>query len=313
MEPIRPVAVEAFACRVPIETPLRTSFGTMYDRPAVFVRVLDADGAEGWGEAWCNWPTVGAEHRARLVVDVVGPYFTGRSFDGPAAAYDAVARALEVLVIQTAETGPIAQALAGIDIALHDLAARKAGVPLYRMLQHGRRGEVESVPAYASGLNPDNPEQLALARHADGHRAFKLKIGFARDQDVRNLEVLRKELGRRRDLDGRREPALRPRRRDRDGARPRAVPPRLVRGADPRRRAARGVARAGGREPGAPRRRREPPGRGVRRRDRVRNPRLHPAGCRQVGRRHGETCGWRGRRSRAASPIARTGSRAGSA
>jgi L-alanine-DL-glutamate epimerase-like enolase superfamily enzyme len=187
------VAVEAFAYRVPIETPLRTSFGIMHDRPAVFVRVVDEDGAEGWGEAWCNWPTVGAEHRARLVADVVAPRIVECRFDGPAAAFDEVQRALEVLVIQTAEVGPIAQALAGIDIALWDLAARKAGRALYQVLSDGRN--VAAVPAYASGLNPDQPERLAAERLKDGHRAFKLKIGFSREQDLRNLAALREALG----------------------------------------------------------------------------------------------------------------------
>jgi D-galactarolactone cycloisomerase len=195
MTPIRPAAVEAFAYRVPIETPLRTSFGIMHDRPAVFVRVVDADGTEGWGEAWCNWPTVAAEHRARLVADVIGPRVVGRAFAGPAEAFDELQRALEVLVIQTAEVGPIAQALAGIDIALWDLASRKAGLPLYGALRDGLDAAVEAVPAYASGLNPDNPERLAAERLRDGHRAFKLKIGFSREQDLHNLAALREALG----------------------------------------------------------------------------------------------------------------------
>ena len=38
--------------------------------------------------------------------------------------------ATEVLALQCAEPGPFAQAIAGIDTALHDLVARRAGVPL---------------------------------------------------------------------------------------------------------------------------------------------------------------------------------------
>lgn len=195
MVPIRLVRVEAFAYRVPVSTALKTSFGIMHDRPAVFVRAVDADGTEGWGEAWCNWPTVAAEHRARLVSGVVGPLAVGRTFHGPADAFDALDRMLEVLVIQTAEVGPIAQALAGLDIALWDLAARKAGVPLYRALSRDQTQSVGSAPAYASGLNPEAPESLAAACRADGHTAFKLKIGFSRRQDIRNLAALREALG----------------------------------------------------------------------------------------------------------------------
>ena len=37
--PIRLARVAAFVFRCPIATPVRTSFGTMHDRPAVYVRV----------------------------------------------------------------------------------------------------------------------------------------------------------------------------------------------------------------------------------------------------------------------------------
>ena len=183
--------VEAFAFRVPITAPIKVAFGTFRDRPAVYVRVTDGDGVEGWGEAWCNWPSVGAEHRARLVADF-GERIVGRDFAEPGDVFRALDAELDVLVLQTAEVGPIAQALAGIDIAVWDLFARKQGVPLHRLL---RDEPVASVPVYATGINPDGPEHFALARQAEGHRAFKLKIGFGEAQDHRNVRALREALG----------------------------------------------------------------------------------------------------------------------
>ena len=49
MTPITIVSIEAFAYRVPIQTPIKVAFGTFRDRPFVLVRVVDSDGAEGWG------------------------------------------------------------------------------------------------------------------------------------------------------------------------------------------------------------------------------------------------------------------------
>jgi L-alanine-DL-glutamate epimerase-like enolase superfamily enzyme len=189
---IAPVIIEASAYRVPVETPVRTSFGVMRDRPAVIVRAVDADGVEGWGEAWCNFPTVGAEHRARLIAETVAPLVISRRWADPPEAFAAVSRPLEVLAIQSGEPGPIAQAIAGVDLALWDLWARKRGLPLYRALGGA---EADSVGAYASGLNPDHPEVLAQRRAGEGHRAFKLKIGFGRSLDMRNLEAMRATLG----------------------------------------------------------------------------------------------------------------------
>jgi L-alanine-DL-glutamate epimerase-like enolase superfamily enzyme len=54
---------------------------------------------------------------------------------------------------------------------------------------------VDRVAVYASGLNPDQPEKLAAARHAEGHRFFKLKVGFGRERDLANLVALRETLG----------------------------------------------------------------------------------------------------------------------
>ena len=56
-------------------------------------------------------------------------------------------------------------------------------------------GVVDSVPVYATGINPDEPERFALARRAEGHRAFKLKIGFGEALDMRNVRALRDALG----------------------------------------------------------------------------------------------------------------------
>src|SRR5688500_791247 len=126
------VALEAHVYRAPVETPVQTSFGIMRDRPAVLVRAVADDGTEGWGEVWCNFPAVGAEHRARLVEHSVAPLLVGREHASPGEAHRAVAGALEILAIQSGELGPIAQVVAGVDIALWDLAARRAGVPVYR-------------------------------------------------------------------------------------------------------------------------------------------------------------------------------------
>jgi L-alanine-DL-glutamate epimerase-like enolase superfamily enzyme len=189
--PVQPVSVETLLFRYPVQTPVRTSFGVMHDRPALFVRISDADGTKGWGEVWCNFPTVGAEHRARLIESAIAPRIINKQFESPSAAFDEMAEAMAVLAIQTGEHGPLAQCIAGIDIALWDLSARKFGQPLWRMLG----GASPIIPVYASGLNPDQPEILASERQRDGHRSFKLKVGFGADRDVANLRTLRSALG----------------------------------------------------------------------------------------------------------------------
>jgi D-galactarolactone cycloisomerase len=190
-EPLRIRALAARVFRCPLQVPVVTSFGVMHERPMTLVRVEDVDGVVGWGEIWCNFPSVGAEHRARIVASVLAPLAVGRSFAKPPDAFDFLTARTAVLALQAAEPGPIAQAIAGVDIALWDLAAKRAGEPLWRMLG----GSSPAVRVYASGLNPDAPVALAQAQRSRGHCAFKLKIGFGRERDLENLRALRAALG----------------------------------------------------------------------------------------------------------------------
>ena len=183
--------VEAFTYRAPIATPVRTSFGEMHDRPAVFVRVTDKHGAVGWGEVWCNFPACGAEHRARLVETVMRPLLVGKRFAGPEDAYTLLTQRTAVLAVQSGEPGPIAQAIAGLDLALWDLCARRANQPLWRYLG----GKNDKVTVYASGINPEQPQDTVAACKAQGHTAFKLKIGFGQDRDLANLKAIRQQFG----------------------------------------------------------------------------------------------------------------------
>lgn len=181
---------EALVFRVPIDQPVTTSFGVMHSRPAVVVRVEDVDGGVGWGEIWCNFPAVGAAHRARLFQSVVVPVLLERAWASPEEMFATLTGRLHVLALQTGEEGPIAQVIAGADVALWDLVGRRAGQPLWRML-----GGQPQIAVYASGLNPDGPERLAARKREEGYRAFKLKVGFGRERDLENLQALRTELG----------------------------------------------------------------------------------------------------------------------
>lgn len=195
--PLTIARLDAFVLRWPVKVPVLTSFGTMHDRPAVLVRVEDADGAHGWGEAWCNFPSCGAEHRARLIETVLAPLIVGRAFASPDAAWKELTRRTAVLAIQSGEPGPMAQAIAGVDIALHDLAARRAGSPLWRHLAGANATEstVRSVPVYASGINPERPAEVVDKLRRAGHMAFKLKVGFDAARDVENLAAVRVAAG----------------------------------------------------------------------------------------------------------------------
>ena len=181
-----------FVMRVSCPVPVQTSFGTMYDRPGVFVELKDGEGNKGLGEIWCNFPACGAEHRARLLETAVFSALIRVSFDTPAQCFSALTKQFARLAIQSGEPGPIAQCIAGVDVALWDMVARRVGVPLFRLLG----GTNAYIPAYASGINPANAVKTVERCRAEGHRAFKLKIGFDRAGDLANIAQITAALER---------------------------------------------------------------------------------------------------------------------
>lgn len=184
-------SLDFIALAVPAEPPPVTSFGLMLRRSALLVRARDTDGAHGWGEIWCNFPLRAMAARKALAEDVFAPVALGAEFEGPAQAHEFLAKRTHVLSLQTGEPGTFAQTLAGIDQALWDLAARKAGQPLWKFLG----GTAGSVATYASGLGPEGADAQAAAKRAEGYDAFKLKIGFALERDRANLASLREGAG----------------------------------------------------------------------------------------------------------------------
>jgi L-alanine-DL-glutamate epimerase-like enolase superfamily enzyme len=139
---------------------------------SLLVRVDTEDGLVGWGEAF----GFGSIATARTAVDtLVGPLAVGRSFEDPAVLYEDIARTLH----HYGRGGPARFALAGLDIALWDLAGKKIGRSTSTLFgavfSEGRVRD--SVDAYASLPKYGDPDKVR--RHVQialdqGFRAVKV-------------------------------------------------------------------------------------------------------------------------------------------
>jgi len=170
--------------RSPIDTPVHTAFGTMLDRPALFLLLHDTRGNTGIGEVWCNFPSCGAEHRQQLLDTTILQALVGHEFSDPVQCFNQLQQRFQHLAVQTGEPGPIAQCIAGIDIALWDLIAKRMQLPLHKLLGSNKA----TINAYASGINPTGAYDSFIKCRDGGYNAFKLKIGFGDDIDYPNLE-----------------------------------------------------------------------------------------------------------------------------
>jgi D-galactarolactone cycloisomerase len=189
---VRIARIEAFLFRAEVNEPVKTSFGSIPRRSVLLLRVEDGDGAHGWGEVWCNFPPYSADNKMRLLETVICPAALAGTYLDASDAWHKLTARTHRWAIQGAEPGPFAACLGGINLALWDLAARRAGKPL-RSLLAGRETR-DSVPAYASGLNPDTAADTVARCREAGFRAFKVKVGFGTETDTRVVSSIARDL-----------------------------------------------------------------------------------------------------------------------
>ena len=172
--------IETYAYRAAVTEPVNAMLGGAPARTALLVRVEDADGASGWGEIWANFPPRGVESKSYLMETSVAPFALGVAFERPADLWQHLTARTRRLALQSSEPGPFAACIAGLDQAVWDMTARKAGVPIWRAL--GRKDRPASVPAYASGIKPIGADERIDGYRALGFQAFKvMQINRARD------------------------------------------------------------------------------------------------------------------------------------
>lgn len=155
----------------------------------VATHVVRSDGAEGWGFSWT--PQIGATAVHALLSDDIAHAAIGRSAE-PGEAWQGLWEHLH----EAGGGGITTIALAGLDLALWDAAARTREMPVSSLI--GRRRD--RVRAYGSGVNLHYTQDELLAqvqRWIDtGFTAVKIKVGKPDiAEDVDRVGAVRELLG----------------------------------------------------------------------------------------------------------------------
>ncbi|MFJ6196465.1 mandelate racemase/muconate lactonizing enzyme family protein [Micromonospora sp. NPDC092111] len=178
-------AVRTHRLSAPLHTPFVTALRRTTTVETLVVEVTDTDGRSGFGEAPQVWQVTGASVAGAeaCVRDVLAPAVTGRDAD------DLVARCAEV----SAAVAGNEAARAALDVALHDLAARRLGVPLVRLLG----GVTLRVPTDVTLAAGEGAELAAAARqrHGEGFDVLKLKVGTDATGDLDRVRAVRAAVG----------------------------------------------------------------------------------------------------------------------
>ncbi|HJP92816.1 MAG TPA: o-succinylbenzoate synthase, partial [Pyrinomonadaceae bacterium] len=176
-------SIELREIRLPLVHFFETSFGRTTERRIILARLLDNDGAEGWGECtageepfysdeWTEtaWPTL---H------EFLAPMVVGQQIE-------TAARALSLMKAVRGHR----MAKAAIETACWDLEAKKAGVPLWKHLG-GTRSEIASGVSIGIQDTPDALLEKISKEVAAGYQRIKIKI--KPDWDLKIIKRVRKE------------------------------------------------------------------------------------------------------------------------
>jgi L-alanine-DL-glutamate epimerase-like enolase superfamily enzyme len=138
----------------------------------VRVTVTDDDGATGWGEA------APSRHYGETADTVVAAL----------PAYAAVLEGADAWSLEALENGMAkamrfnASARSAVSAALHDLAAKRLGVPLYRMW--GLDPAASPPTSFTIGIAPNEETLRARVREAAPYPILKIKLGSSWDERI---------------------------------------------------------------------------------------------------------------------------------
>ena len=184
MPELRISGVDLFQAKIPMVAPFRIALGVISEADYLFVRINTDGGVSGWGETTPISQVTGdtqainaaaAKDLARLILGKDPLDIEGRVTEmGRFMVFNSSVRA-------------------AFDIALHDVAGKVAGLPLYALLGGGKRMLETDVT-----IGIDDPEKMAeqaLKLKRSGVPAIKVKLGTTAADDVRRIETIRKAIG----------------------------------------------------------------------------------------------------------------------
>lgn len=176
---------ELFPLRIPLSVPFVTSLGALREVESVVLRATTDDGVIGWGECNPFWSINGETQETCLAV---GKHVAKALLGHHPADIEGAHRIVDRLIFGNNSIK------SAFDIALHDMAAQAAGVPLYRLL--GGNDNRELITDYTVSLG--SPEKMAEDAHAIMHKGFtviKVKLGGEAIEDIDRVRAIREAIG----------------------------------------------------------------------------------------------------------------------
>jgi len=164
-------------------------------RTAHLVEIETDEGIMGWGE--CFGPGNIALTNKYIVEKVIQPLIIGEDPINKEYIWHKVYNLLR----DSGQKGMPIQALSGIDIALWDILAKKAKLPLYQLLG-GKTNNKIPVYGYGMMLQKKSVEELCELFKKEANqikeknfKAMKMKVGLGPKEDLKLVSAVREAIG----------------------------------------------------------------------------------------------------------------------
>lgn len=148
---------------------------------SVLVRVVTDDGAEGYGDSWLQ--QTDPHVLAAGIQYALEPLLVGEDGSNVLRLADRMWRAVR--------NHGLHPAISAVDIALWDLAGRRHGTSVSRLLGTGYRDRIEAYATMPWPLTPEDQADLIDKVLAGGFRGVKVGVGHGVEADRNRIRKLR--------------------------------------------------------------------------------------------------------------------------
>lgn len=177
--------IELHKISVPLKEPFVISLGPVYNADNVVVIISTSNGIIGWGEC-CPFMSINGESADTAII--VGGYFKSLWMGKNALEIEQRLNELDALIYANNSIK------SAFDVALYDIAAQHAGVPLYQFLG-GKKNKTIFTDYTVSVGSPEKMAGDAVKIKEQGFPVIKVKIGKNGKEDIKRIKAIREAVG----------------------------------------------------------------------------------------------------------------------
>ena len=178
-------SVEIYKLFIPLKQPFVISLGPINEVQNVVVIIRTKDGCAGYGE--CS-PYMSINGESVDTCFIVAQYFAKVLNGKNALDIGACMEAMDKTIYANTSIK------SAFDIALHDIAAQHAGMPVYKFLG-GKKNKVLETDMTVSIGDSEKMKADAILFKEQGFPAIKVKLGESLEKDVARIKAIREGIG----------------------------------------------------------------------------------------------------------------------